>query len=173
MYKILICFCMLFIIILYNIYNKSIIHINIDKSKSESIIYCPKDKNNPLCKSNINDIILYNKLKNKKMNDNNINDDSNNNDNNNENEYSNNYDMNNDNKKNGLNKKDDNTINKKTVEEILESLGKQQLYESSYKCEKIKLYKGVKYFEYMDTDPYTEWDDVQKLCKEIDGYFFY
>lgn len=164
MYKILIFFCVIFIILLYNIYNESIIYTHFDSSKT--FIFCPKDKNNSLCKNSKNDVILYNKLK-KNINEN----DNDNRDNN--------YKIYNDKNKNKINNGsnmeiiNNNAKNKKTVEEILESLGKQQLYESSYKCEKIKSYNGVKYFEYMDTDPYINWDDVQKLCKKIDGYFFY
>ena len=154
MYKILILFCILLLILLCNIYGD--VPIN-TKSDVDSIIYCPTNKNNPLCINHINDIINYNKLKNNESNDDNYN--------------INKIKYNQEEKKKS--KTDNKNLNKKTVEEILESLGNRQLFDSAYKCEKIRYYNGVKYFEYINTDPYIKWDDVQNLCKKIDGYFFY
>ena len=174
MYKILICFCMMLIIFLYMNYKNTIIYTNTNINHND-VVFCPSDKNNPLC-HNIFDDILDNEYKKKNIYDGNNKIKKNKN-----NRSADGYrDKLNENSKTNILEKektgnlgDSTNDKKKTVEEILESLAKQQLYESSYKCEKIKTYNGIKYFEYMDTDPYVDWDDVQKLCKDINGYFFY
>lgn len=171
MYKILICFCMLFILFIYIIYKDTVIYTNINLNNTD-IIFCPKDKDNPMCQNNYDDT-SDNEFQKKNKDYNNVNKTRNNNNKYNKNDKDK---LDNDFKMDIVKKKiseDLGNDKKKTVEEILESLAKQQLYESSYKCEKIKTYNGIKYFEYMDTDPYVDWDDVQKLCKNINGFFFY
>lgn len=66
--------------------------------------------------------------------------------------------------------------------EVLDILAKQSLYDSPYKCELLKKYRTIqddgkideiKYFEYVNTNPYVSWDDIEKLCKKENGFLFF
>ena len=66
-----------------------------------------------------------------------------------------------------------NTTNTKNNDTIEYKLSQQLLDNSSYKCKKINSFNDIRYFENINTDQYTEWNDIEYYCKKMNGFLFY